>query len=94
MSWLSVRQVLAELPIGKSLLYRLIAEGELRSTRLGGRILIDSESLTALLDANARGGQPQTGPAATEPPPQQQPGARPSPRRRRTSTPGKRFELW
>ena len=47
--YLSVKQICDLLPVGKSLVYRMIEDGELPSTRFGGRILVPAEALQALL---------------------------------------------
>jgi excisionase family DNA binding protein len=61
--WISVRQALALVPIGKTLMYKLVDDRTIRSTRAGTKILIDRASLDAYLASRARGG-PQDGPVA------------------------------
>jgi excisionase family DNA binding protein len=69
--YLSVKQICERLAVCKSLVYRLVREGEIPSTRLAGKILIPIDELQALLEA-------KNGDAPTVPPPSQ-----PLPRRRK-----------
>lgn len=47
--YLSVKQICERLPVRKSLIYRLVRDGGLASTRLGNKILVAEEDLIALL---------------------------------------------
>jgi excisionase family DNA binding protein len=47
--YLSVKEICARLPICKSLVYRLVRDGTIPSTRLGGKILVPEEGLVAIL---------------------------------------------
>jgi excisionase family DNA binding protein len=49
-NYLSVSQVCKRLPVGKSLVYRLITTGELPSTRFGSKILVPEDELISLLE--------------------------------------------
>jgi excisionase family DNA binding protein len=64
--YLSVKEICERLPVCKSLVYRLVRDGELPATRLGGKILVPEEDLAALLEA----GEKRLGP---EPPSPQKP---------------------
>ncbi len=48
--YLSIKQVCELLPVCKSLVYRLVDEGVIPSTRLGGKILIPEDGLMAVLE--------------------------------------------
>ena len=45
----SVAEVIARLGVGRTLVYELIASGELRSTKLGARRLVPAEALDAFV---------------------------------------------
>ena len=50
---ISVKRACGVLGIGKTSLYVLIKAGEIRSTKIGSRRLIDSASLAKLIDQNS-----------------------------------------
>jgi excisionase family DNA binding protein len=62
-SYLSIRQICERLPVCKTLVYRLVRDGDLPSTRFGGKILVPVEALEALLEGRA-----PAEPAAPPPP--------------------------
>lgn len=70
--YLSVKQIVASLPVSKSLVYRLIAGGKIPSARMGGKILVQEAALVGYLENPARE------PAQAE---AEQPPARPAPTR-------------
>jgi excisionase family DNA binding protein len=78
--YLSVKQICDLLPVGKSLVYRMIQSGELPSTRFGGRILVPAEALQALLTLEPP--QPHTLPQS------------PPPRRRTKRRKHDQMDLW
>ena len=47
----SITQAVRVTSLGKTTLYKLISEGKLRATRVGGRTLIPADSLLALVGA-------------------------------------------
>ena len=49
-TYLSVKQVCERLPVCKTLVYRLVREGVIPSTRIGGKILVPEDGLLALLE--------------------------------------------
>lgn len=73
-SFLSVKQVVARLngSISGKLVYKLAAQGKLRSNRATGKLLIEEDSLTELME-----GQPRAPPVPEEPPPPVRPRGRP-----------------
>ncbi len=87
--YLSVKQVCQQLPVCKSLVYRLIRDGELPACRLGGKILVPLDELRAILEPASDHG-PADAPAngdEASPPPAPPPAA---PRRRRKG----QLDLW
>jgi excisionase family DNA binding protein len=64
--YLSVKQVCERLPVCKSLVYRLVREGVIPSTRLGGKILIPEEDLLTILQQPPQ--ESPSGPAPALPP--------------------------
>jgi excisionase family DNA binding protein len=61
---ISVREAAARLGIGRDTCYALVAEGRLRSLRLGRRRLVPVVELAAFTEREARGGEPNNGKAA------------------------------
>ena len=59
-TYLSVKQVCERLPVCKTLVYRLVREGVIPSTRIGGKILVLEDGLLALLEGGGKvhGGMP------------------------------------
>jgi excisionase family DNA binding protein len=55
---LSVREAAARLGLGRDLTYRLVAEGRLRSLRLGRRVLIPAVELPRFIEAESAGTRP------------------------------------
>ena len=53
---LTIRQALAILPVGRSTLYQLAADGEIQSFRVGKRILIRRKDLDAFIEKSRDGG--------------------------------------
>jgi excisionase family DNA binding protein len=96
--FISIKQAIDRLngAVGKSLLYEMVATGQLRHTRLGSRVLIDRDHLDQILAENLRGpsspvavAAPQASqetPAASQParPPAEAPKGRARHRRRQT----------
>jgi excisionase family DNA binding protein len=82
--YLSVADVCQFLSVCKSLVYRLVRDGEIPSTRLGGKILIPEDGLIALLERPLQD-EPRQDPPAPSPPP------RPRSRQRRR---GGKVDLW
>jgi excisionase family DNA binding protein len=66
---LSVKDALAALSgtIAKSTLYAAIDRGEIRSCRIGGRILVHADSLRQLIDGPAPAVEPKPAPAPKRP---------------------------
>lgn len=52
---LNVPQAAEILNVSKRMVWRLIKEGELRSVRIGGRILVDPEDLREFIESNKQG---------------------------------------
>jgi excisionase family DNA binding protein len=50
-TFLTVLEAAGELNIGRSLLYRLIASGQIETVHIGRKILVPRESLEALADS-------------------------------------------
>ena len=48
--YLTVKEICELLPVCKSLVYRLVRDGQLPSTRFGGKILVPEDELAALLE--------------------------------------------
>lgn len=73
-SFLSVRQVVQRLngAISVKLVYKLAAQGKLRTNRATGKLLIEEDSLVELME-----GQPRGPPVPEEPPPPVRPRGRP-----------------
>jgi hypothetical protein len=86
-SYLSVRQVVERLngSVKLGLIYRLIRDGRLRVSRGLGKVLVEEDSLTELLEA---GTEPKKRPMVPEAPP---PPPRPRGRPRKNPKP---MELW
>lgn len=85
--YLSIKQICERLPVSKTLVYRLVKEGTIPSTLLGGKILVPEDALDALLEDR----QPSGGDGAQESAPREH-----APKRRRRSpTPpkGMRFKF-
>jgi excisionase family DNA binding protein len=53
-TYLSVKQVCQRLPVCKTLVYRLVREGVIPSTRIGGKILVLEDGLLALLEGGGK----------------------------------------
>ena len=53
---LTIRQALTILPVGRSTLYQLAADGEIQSFRVGKRILIRRKDLDAFIEKSRDGG--------------------------------------
>jgi excisionase family DNA binding protein len=53
--YLSVKEICQILPVCKSLVYRLVRDGQLPSTRFGGKILVAEDELAALLERGQEG---------------------------------------
>jgi excisionase family DNA binding protein len=63
---ISVREAATRLGIGRDTAYALVAEGRLRSLRLGRRVLIPVVELSAFVHREAKGGEgPESYAAAT-----------------------------
>jgi excisionase family DNA binding protein len=84
--YLSVRQLCELLPVRKSFIYRLIHDGGIPSTRLGGRILIPEDELARLLEQ----GRDRMELEPQDAPDPEVPAALPRPKRR--GKPG--LEMW
>ena len=54
--WLTVAQMQEYMNAGRSKAYELVNAGEVRSYRLGGKILVDRESLDRYIQANGSPG--------------------------------------
>jgi len=52
---IGVREAAAELGIGRDRAYQLVAEGRLRSLRLGRRVLVPRAELERFVEREARG---------------------------------------
>ena len=52
--YLSVKQVCERLPVCKSLIYRLVRDGVIPSTRIGGKILVPEDGLLAFLEGGGK----------------------------------------
>lgn len=50
----SISEACAATSFGRTSIYKLIREGQLKAVRVGGRTLVPAESLRALLDGDAR----------------------------------------
>jgi excisionase family DNA binding protein len=61
--YLSVRQICERLPVCKSLVYRLVRDGEIPSARLGGKILVREDDLVAMLERRQSRKEPPPRPA-------------------------------
>jgi excisionase family DNA binding protein len=85
--YLSVKEVCERLPVGKSLVYRLVRDGTLPSTRLGGKILVDEDGLVAILEKGLSQKE------APSPERQEELSPHPPVKKRRTGTKGK-IDLW
>jgi len=61
--FISIKQAIERLngAVSKSFLYKLIADGKLRGTNLGGKVLVDAGHLDELLAAGLNGPQPPAG---------------------------------
>lgn len=68
-SYLSVRQVVARLngAISVKLVYKLVAEGKLRSNRATGKLLVEEESLVELLEGKSKPVLPEIPPPPSRP---------------------------